>query len=285
MKKYNEIVRMEHTCAAYGTFDSVHRGHIKLAKELAEQGRKRGLTSVLVILNGEDKVLTTETEKEYFLEDTGIDVLMFSPERTVEIESLIETLGAEALVIGENHKELSQVKKAAEKAGAEVVICEGEKEDGELITTELVKEAFEACDFRRVEALCGHPYIMTGKVMHGKALGRTVGMPTANLGAADNKLMPPDGVYATSVTIDGEHYKAMTNIGKRPSVDNFDYVTIEAFILDFSRDIYGKDLLLEVYRYVRGVKKFDCLEDVQKQVQKDIQAVRDVLDAKIEAAG
>lgn len=284
MKKYNEIVHMERTCIAYGTFDSVHRGHLRLAGELSAQGKKKGLTSVLVVLSGEDKVLTTEQEKEYFLKDTGIDVLIFSADRTVKIESLIETLGADVLVIGENHKGFPEVTKAAGAAGTEVVVCEAEKEDGQVITTKLVKEAFLECDFRKVELLCGHPFIMMGTVMHGKALGRTVGMPTANLGTADNKLMPPSGVYATSILVDDEQYKAMTNIGKRPSVDDFDYVTIEAFILDFSRDIYGKELLLKVYKFVRGVKKFDSLEDVQKQVQKDIQTVRDVLDIKTEAA-
>ena len=285
MKKYNEIVGMEHTCVAYGTFDSVHRGHLKIARELAAQAKRKGLTSVLVSLNGGDKALTTEQEKEYFFKDTGIDVLIFIEERVVDAKKLIETLGAEVLVIGENHKELSAVKDAAKAAGAEVLVCKAEQEKGRIITTELVREAFDACDFRKAELLCGHPYIMIGKVVHGKALGRTVGMPTANLEISGSKLEPPSGVYATSVIIEDEQYKAMTNIGKRPSVDDFDYVTIEAFILDFSRDIYGKELILELYTFVRGVKKFESLEDVQKQVQKDIRTVREVLGGKGEALG
>ena len=119
---------------------------------------------------------------------------------------------------------------------------------------------------------------MIGEVEHGKALGRTVGMPTANLSSETDKIKPLDGVYATVVHVDDEVYKSMTNIGKRPSVDDFDYVTIEAFILDFARDIYGKTLVLEVHQFVRGVQKFANLEEVQKQVQKDIQKVREVLE-------
>ena len=150
-------------------------------------------------------------------------------------------------------------------------------QDGTVITTEAVRTAFDASDFDKILELCGHPYIMIGSVEHGKALGRTVGMPTANLGVADDKLKPPSGVYATSVKIDDGVFKAMTNIGKRPSVDNYDYVTIEAFILDFARDIYGKKIILGVRQFVRGVQKFDNLEQVQKQVQKDIEKVREVL--------
>ena len=86
-------------------------------------------------------------------------------------------------------------------------------------------------------------------------------------------------MYATTVYVDGELYKAMTNIGKRPSVDDYDYLTIEAFILDFSKNIYGMEVVLEVFKFVRGVKKFDSLEDVQKQVQKDIEKVREVVSA------
>lgn len=278
MKKYNEIVRMENTCVAYGKFDSLHKGHLKIAETVAAAAKEKGLTSVMVSQSAEEKVLTTEREKEYLLKNTGVEAFVSVPGSSMPVEELIETLGVKVLVVGENHKNLDAVKEAAEKAGVEVAVCELEKVDGQVITTAAVKEALEACDFEKVTALCGHAYIMIGEVMHGKALGRTVGMPTANLGAPENKIYPPSGSYATAVTVDDEKHKAMTNIGKRPSVDDFDYVTIEAFILDFSRDIYGKEICLEVYKFVRGVIKFDSLADVQKQVQKDIQTVRDVLE-------
>lgn len=278
MKKYDEIVRMENTCAAYGKFDSVHKGHLKIAEKVVAVAKEKGLTSVLVSQSAEEKVLTTEREKEHLLKDTGVEVFVSVPGGSAGVEKLIEALGIKVLVVGENHKEFDAVKEAAEKAGVEVLVCESEKADGQVITTAAVREALDACDFEKVTALCGHAYIMIGEVMHGKALGRTVGMPTANLGAPENKIYPPSGVYGTAVTVDGEKFKAMTNIGKRPSVDDFDYVTIEAFLLDFSRDIYGKEICLEVYKFVRGVIKFDSLADVQKQVQKDIQTVRDVLE-------
>ena len=110
--------------------------------------------------------------------------------------------------------------------------------------------------------------------MHGKALGRTVGMPTANLGVGERKLIPRHGVYATLSTIDDESYKGLTNIGLRPSVDNYGYVTIETFVLDFAKDIYGKKIRVEVQEFIREVQKFDNLEEVKKQVGKDLEFVK-----------
>lgn len=211
------------------------------------------------------KSLFYETAEEVFVKDV-----------------LAGTLGAKVIVVGANNANVAKVEEAAKACGAELVVCETVEADGEVITTAQVKEAFDKSDFDKIYDLCGHPYIMIGEVEHGKALGRTVGMPTANLGVADSKLKPPSGVYATSVQIDDEVFKSMTNIGKRPSVDDFDYVTIEAFILDFARDIYGKKSILGVRQFVRGVQKFNNLEEVQQQVQKDIQKVREVLQSVVE---
>lgn len=277
MRVYEGIVDLKDTCVAWGVFDGMHRGHRKVVEELTAQAKKNGLVSVIVSCPGEGAVLTTEKEKEYLLKDSGVDIFITASPEEDMVTAMTERLGAKRLIVGENYENINVLKEEAEKAGIQVVLCETVMENGEPITTESVKKALQACDFEKVTALCGHQYIMLGEVVHGKALGRTVGMPTANLGVPDCKLKPPSGVYATSVKIDEEVFKAMTNIGKRPSVDEFDYVTIEAFILDFARDIYGKRIELEVYKYVRGVQKFDCLADVQKQVEIDIETVRNVL--------
>ncbi|WP_333791942.1 riboflavin kinase [Muricomes intestini] len=279
MKRLDKIVNMKNTCAAYGDFNGMHRGHLKIITELVAQAKKRGMKSVVISRPAKEEILTNEDEKAYFLERAGVDVLISCENEPDLLEQEIQTIGAKVLVVGENHKNLENVKVTANNAGIEVIICEPEKEDQQIITTAIVKKALIDCNFEKVTSLLGHPYIIIGKVVHGKALGRTVGMPTANLDTCETKLKPPSGVYATSIYVDEEHLKAMTNIGKRPSVDNFDYVTIEAFILDFDRDIYGRELVLEVQRFVRGVEKFNSLEEVQQQVQKDIQKVRDFLAA------
>ena len=114
-----------------------------------------------------------------------------------------------------------------------------------------------------------YPITLTGEVVHGKGLGRTVGMPTANLLVLEGEL-PKAGVYAGRVEVGGNQYKAVTNIGKRPSVDREQQVTVESFILDFEGDLYGRQIKLELVRYLRPVQKFSGLEGVLEQVKKDI---------------
>ena len=114
-------------------------------------------------------------------------------------------------------------------------------------------------------------YTLKGKVVHGKALGRTVGKPTANLKAEKDALIPPGGVYATIGIIDGKRYRAVTNVGTRPSVDNDNRVTIETFFLELNEDLYGKEIILEFLGFIRPTQKFDNLEQVSAQIRKDIE--------------
>ncbi len=283
MKYSGEMTELKNTCIAYGTFDSVHKGHLRIADELSKAAADRGLTSVIISIRKKGEVFTTEQEKEFLLRDTGVDLLVSAEDmgRTAGgfvKEVLAGTLGAKALVVGENHKELSEVREAAQECGIEVIVVKSVEDEEGIITTDRVRKAFDVCDFEKVTELCGHPYIIMGEVVHGKALGRTVGMPTANVGVPDHKLKPVSGVYATLGHVAGGTWKSLTNIGKRPSVDNNDYITIEAFLLDFKQNIYGEPFRLEVHKFIRGVVKFDNLEEVQKQVQKDLQKVRDFLD-------
>ena len=114
-------------------------------------------------------------------------------------------------------------------------------------------------------------FIMKGVVVHGKALGRTVGKPTANLKVEKDAVLPPGGVYATIGIIDGKRYKAVTNVGTRPSVDNETKVTVETFFLELNEDLYGKEIILEFLEFIRPTKKFENLEQVSDQIQKDIE--------------
>ena len=117
------------------------------------------------------------------------------------------------------------------------------------------------------------PVVLKGKVVRGKALGRTVGMPTANLCITDGT-MPKEGVYATQIRIGDDAYTSVTNIGRRPTVDDESYITVETFIIDFNEEIYGQFVELEVYKFLRPIQKFSSLEEVQKQVQKDIEEAK-----------
>ena len=121
------------------------------------------------------------------------------------------------------------------------------------------------------------PIILTGKIVHGKELGRTVGMPTANL-MVESGEMPASGVYATRIIIEGETFPSITNIGTRPSVDEDKSITVETYILDFSRDIYGKKVSLEIHEFLRPIQQFANLEEVRNQVEKDVKELKKYLD-------
>ena len=117
------------------------------------------------------------------------------------------------------------------------------------------------------------PTILNGKVVRGKALGRTVGMPTANLYITEGS-MPEEGVYATRIQIGDGVYTSVTNIGRRPTVDDESYITVETFIMDFHKEIYGEQVVLEVHQFLRPIQKFDSLQEVQNQVQKDVEMAK-----------
>lgn len=121
------------------------------------------------------------------------------------------------------------------------------------------------------------PIVLAGKVVHGKELGRTVGMPTANLHIIEGDL-PEPGVYATRIRIDGTWYLSVTNVGTRPSVDSDASLTVETHILDFDRDIYDELVTLEVCKFLRPIQKFESLQAVQEQVQRDILRARKLAD-------
>lgn len=118
-------------------------------------------------------------------------------------------------------------------------------------------------------------YVLKGIVIHGKGQGRKVGMPTANLRLDEGIALAKDGVYASVTIVDGRRFMSMTNIGTRPSVDDNPEKTVETYILDFDEDIYDKHITVELKEYIRGVMKFPGgLEDVKRQVCKDIESIR-----------
>lgn len=117
------------------------------------------------------------------------------------------------------------------------------------------------------------PHVLKGKIVHGKGLGRTVGMPTANLSVEEQDL-PEAGVYATKIEIGGKTYGSVTNIGKRPSVDQEQTITVETYIFEFHENIYGEEVTLEILKFLRPVQKFQNLEEVHEQVKKDIEEAK-----------
>lgn len=275
---------IKNTCVALGDFDGIHKGHKDLIDRLIDMGNAKGLSPVVVsIYNSNEFVITTEKEKEILLMDIGINRLISIENKVYNKDNwekfvkktLIRDLGVKAVVVTNEFSKNQPMcykilQNLCNENNCEVNIYTVDN----TINSNSIKKALES-NIEKANEMLGHPYIFHGKVISGKRLGRTVGMPTANLKIPNNKVEIKNGVYGSLVLIDGKKYIGVTNVGRRPSVDNFNYITVETFISDFHKIIYGKKITLLLKFYIRDVIKFDNLEQVKKQVEKDVLIVKE----------
>ncbi|MFI3256668.1 MAG: riboflavin kinase [Spirochaetales bacterium] len=273
------------TCVSFGYFDGMHLGHGAIVDEVLRVAGEKQYASVIVTLYDDIKsVHTTEREKEYYLAKKNIDFIV-SKKCTADfdVKELLQSLNAKAVVVGENFLyrgiDVHALTDIAKNIGVETLVCPTVAYQNIPISGLMLDEALSAGDYERYDAVCGHPYTFVGIIKRGKGLGRTVGMPTANLDFLPCKKIPADGVYATISRFGNDRFMGLTNVGKRPSVDDEDTVTVETHILDFSKDVYGEESVVEVRFFIRDVVKFNNLQEVQKQVQKDIEKSKEKLHA------
>ena len=145
-----------------------------------------------------------------------------------------------------------------------------------LVSSTFVKELIVKKDFETVKRLLVKPYFVMGTVIEGKKLGRTIGFPTANLLAHENKLLPKDGVYLTKTYVDGKMYHSVTNIGKNPTVQGT-CTSIESHLIDFNELIYGENIKIEFIEWVRHEVKFNSIEELKYQIHQDVSKVEKFL--------
>ncbi len=151
--------------------------------------------------------------------------------------------------------------------------------NGELVSSTTIRRAVEAGDLAKAEAMLGREYTILGTVMRGDDLGKKIGFPTANL-SAHNEQFPPNGVYFAEAKLDGVAYPGVVNLGYRPTVSSSKTERVlEIHLLDFDRDIYGKDLEVRFIRYLRPEKKFENVDTLVRQIERDVQQARELLGA------
>jgi riboflavin kinase/FMN adenylyltransferase len=202
------------------------------------------------------------------------------PEKFIT-EILLGKMGAKTVIAGadcrfgkDDRGDARMLMEFAASHGFEVHIIDEAREDDTIITSDIIRSDLFSGNLPRANRLLGYPYILRGEVVHGKQLGRTAKMPTANLQPPPSKLIPAHGVYATLTKVGDERFYGLTNIGLRPTVDDSPHVTIETFLLDFDRDIYGQIIETELSLYVREVRKFKDLTEVRSQIDLDLAEVR-----------
>lgn len=299
MKIYHGIddfSQLQYAVVTSGTFDGVHLGHQKIFSRLREiASRNFGETVVLtfwphprLVLHPEDeglKLLNTFEEKADLLKDQGIQHLIripftkeFSQLSSEEFirQILVKTIGTRKLVIGYDHHfgknregSFEQLKMDAPRYGFEVEEIPRQEVDHVAVSSTKIRKALEAGDVETARDFLGQPYRLTGRVIAGDRIGRTLGFPTANIEIDTKyKLIPAHGIYA--VTVDHEHqrYGGMLYIGVRPTLQGTRRV-IEVNIFDFNKDIYGESLTVHFQKMLRGDETFDGLESLKIQLQKD----------------
>lgn len=281
-----------------GTFDGVHLGHQKVILRLQEFAKKHDGETVIFTFHTHPRVitspnennlrlLTTLDEKIKLFEKYGIDHLIIytfdksfselSYSEFVE-KLLVEKIGTHCLVVGYDHKfgknregGFDYLKKCAEKFKFEIERLDALLVEEDSVSSTKIRNALQNGEIEKANHYLGYQFTLNGTVVEGKQLGRKLGFPTANIETSDkNKIIPGYGVYAVKVKLNGADYNGMLNIGTRPTFNNnADNRSIEVNIFDFEGDIYGKEITLAFVGKIRDEQKFDNIEMLVNQLEKD----------------
>lgn len=279
-----------------GMFDGVHIGHQAIIQKLNQIAKEIGGESTLLtfephprIVLGKDvndlQLLTTLGEKISLLEKSGLDNLILHPFTKAFsqlgskefVENLLcNEIGVHTIVIGYDHHfgknregNFERLQELSSELNFNLIKLEEIKTDGLHISSTQIRNALLNGNIQFASKGLGRNYSITGKVVHGDKIGRTLGFPTANLEIEKYKLIPGNGVYLVEVHHQNKIHKGLLSIGIRPTVTNSDEKRVEVFILDFEEEIYGEILTVELIQFIREDKKFDSIEELVEQMNKD----------------
>ena len=291
--------------ACIGFFDGVHLGHQFLLSELQAEAKLRGMASAVVTFSNHPRELTDVAGRPRLLQSidsrleaiaaTGIDyciLLRFTPElRDLSAEQFIRDVLRKrcrvgVLIVGYDHRfgkdrrEGFEAYQAYGRAcGMEVIAEPGYTPGGVHISSSAIRRALAEGRPDEAAHLLGRPYALSGTVVSGARLGRTIGFPTANIRPRPaGMLIPRQGVYAAWVDVDGHSYPAMLNIGNRPTIDDDGEQSIEAHLIGFDGDLYGKQATVHFVRYLRPEQRMESLDELRRQLETDKEEALRVLD-------
>ncbi|MDR3246826.1 MAG: riboflavin biosynthesis protein RibF [Prevotellaceae bacterium] len=283
--------------ATTGFFDGVHKGHVAVLSRLKEIGLSLNMPVCVVtfwphpriVLNNEPeklKLLSSIEEKKSRIESLGIDKVIIipftkefseiSPEKFI-VDELVGKYNIAGLCVGYDHhigKDRTGGFDAIKEICRELnLYCEQVKPlitDSRVISSQKIRTYLAAGNIEDANSMLGYPYTLTGTVVHGKKLGRTIGFPTANIELTSPKLIPCDGVYAVKIRLNNRNnLTGMLYIGKKSSVDSSGKTFIEVNIFDFDEDIYSREISVSFEYFVRKDMKFDNIDEMKIQLTKD----------------
>lgn len=286
---------------ALGFFDGVHRGHGALLRRVKEVADREGYIPAAVtfdhhpkdLIPGAQKVslLNTPEDREWLMHrEYGIGEVIILPFdahmrdmhwRDFVTEVLVKEYGAAHLVAGHDYHfgrkgegDPERLRAICGELGLGCDIIGKVELEGISVSSTYIRTLIEAGDLERAKEFMGHPHILSGPVVHGKKLGRTIGIPTSNLLVPEGVITPAFGVYATRVWVGERDYLAVTNVGVRPTVKDDDRVTVEPWILDFDGDLYDQTIRAEFHKRLRPEEKFASLDELRAAILRNAEETR-----------
>lgn len=289
--------KYDQTVVALGKFEGLHKGHQQLLDAVDEYKQKFGYTSVmftfdrppkLVIKGKRERTIYTKKERCYKLQKTSLDVLIehpftkefsqLTPEQFVK-EILVDKLGVKVVVVGfdfgfgyRRQGNVEVLRELSKKYGYELVVIPECTVHGKKAGSTLIRQYLQEGNIEEANEFLEEPYSVISEVVHGNAIGRAlIGLPTANQFPDPHKLLPPKGVYVTRIIYHDQEYYGITNIGTKPTVEDYEITGVETFIFDFDENIYGKVIEVQFLHYKRPEMKFSGLEELAAQMKRDAQ--------------
>ena len=291
----------ERTIYALGFFDGVHLGHqalLKACKTLAqEQGCRAGVVTFIThpdsLVSGKTPALiNTPGDRRCLLSGFGMETVVELPFdkalMSMHWQDFIQMLqadyGAAGFVCGDDFRfgyrgegNARILQAYCQSAGLPQATVAEQMLDDVRISSSHIRNLIEAGQMAQAVAFLGHPHRLSGTVIQGRQLGRTIGIPTANLALPEGVICPRLGVYACTAEAEGRRYLAVTNIGTRPTVGGH-HITVEPWLLDFAGDLYGKHISLDFHAFLRPEQKFASLADLQAEIHKNAGQTREILE-------
>jgi riboflavin kinase/FMN adenylyltransferase len=308
LKIYNsiqEIPKINKPIVTIGTFDGVHQGHQKIINRLQKAKQETGGETFIFTFDPHPrqvlfpdqtdlKLLTLADEKLNLFEQMGIEHVLVFPFTTAFSKQsahsyikdiLVDAIGVKRLIIGYDHHfgnnregNINTLKSYASTYNFLVEEIPAHEIDNINVSSSKIRKALEEGDLETANSFLGYSYFISGKVVDGKKLGRTIGYPTANIFIENPaKLIPKIGVYAATANIDGIMHKGMMSIGYNPTTDNDNKIKIELHIFNFDANIYGCNLTLQIKARLRNEEKFASLDELKKQLHADKEHALSVL--------
>jgi len=298
----SEEVSSKETSLCIGTFDGVHRGHQKLFKELVKISKINNLLSIVLVFELRPReIINPSLSKPYIITieeriqniksqkvDKTIKINFDNNIRNISAKKFLEILKnkinltslvvSEDTKIGNDQKNGNDLKKICEELKISFNSIKMSLDDNKIVSSSSVSTHISNGEIDKANSMLGRTFRISGKVESGDKLGRTIGIPTANLAVSKDLIIPGDGIYAVKVHVNNQIYKGALSIGNRPVIKADDSRKIEVYIIDFNKNIYGELIEISIISKIRNQENYGSLEELRFQIDKDIVQITNILE-------